>query len=168
TNSLVAYAPPSGGGPGVLPDPATGRGLLPSVVRFDDAGRPEAVGDSARERASEFPASTISSVKRLMGRSPADAEDDLPYLAFEVVEGAGRTARVRLPGGQIVSPQEVSAVILRALRARAEHALGAPVTRAVVTVPAYFDDAQRQATRDAGRLAGLDVLRIVNEPTAAA
>jgi len=168
TNSLVAYAPAEGGGPRILLDPAGGRGLVPSVVRYADDGAPESVGDDAREHAVEFPTRTVSSVKRLMGRSLADAQRDLSYLSYEVVEGAGRTARVRLPGGKAVSPQEVSAVILRALRERATRALGQEVTRAVVTVPAYFDDAQRQATRDAGRLAGLEVVRIVNEPTAAA
>lgn len=169
TFSLVAVC--EGGEPRVLEDDA-GRSLIPSVVRYERAaaGEPDqaVVGWEARERAIEFPATTIGSVKRLMGRSLADAAPDLPYLPYEVVEGPQSTARVRLPWGRVVSPQEVSADILRALRALAERRLGRPVGRAVVTVPAYFDDAQRQATRDAGRLAGLDVVRIVNEPTAAA
>lgn len=169
TNSLVAWADPSRGlSPRVLAD-GRGRNLLPSVVRYGVNGAVEAVGDEARERAAEFPGRTVSSIKRLMGRSAADAGADAPYLSYAVVEGAGRTARVRLDGsGKVVSPQEVSAVILSSLRERASAALGVAVQRAVVTVPAYFDDAQRQATRDAGRLAGLDVVRIVNEPTAAA
>lgn len=173
TNSLVAWADPARGlSPKVLTDAQGGGGLLPSVVRFGADGRIEAVGEEARGRASEFPEFTISSVKRLMGRSIADAAADLPYFSFRVVEGPNRTARIALPpgprGGREVSPQEVSAVILRALKERASRWLGVEVRRAVVTVPAYFDDAQRQATRDAGRLAGLDVVRIINEPTAAA
>ncbi|MGD9691014.1 MAG: Hsp70 family protein [Phycisphaerales bacterium] len=182
TYSLVAIAhwPPGASAgdaaPRVIRDEA-GRALLPSVVRFfeDGAQRP-LVGHEAKRDAVRFPRETVASVKRLMGRSRDDAAGDLAYLSYEVIEGAGRTARVRLPWGQVVSPQEVSALVLGALREQAERALGRPTgpaenrasLKAVVTVPAYFDDAQRQATRDAGRLAGLDVVRIVNEPTAAA
>ncbi len=197
TNSLAAIADWSGDGGGVgpriLPD-ELGRNMLPSVVRFDGSGVPVEVGYEAKARAVAHPLSTISSVKRLMGRSIADAAADIPYLSFRVVEGAQNTARVEIPideekagtwagkpmaqgedmGGtpmprtKVISPQEVSAIILRRLREQASRALGVEVRRAVVTVPAYFDDAQRQATRDAGRLAGLEVVRIVNEPTAAA
>ncbi len=168
TNSLVAWADPARGlSPAVLADDL-GRALVPSVVRYAETGAVEAVGVEARERAAEFPERTISSVKRLMGRSAHDAAGDVPYLAYEIVEGPNETARVRLPGGRLLSPQEVSAAILRALRAQASARLGTPVSRAVITVPAYFDDAQRQATRDAARLAGLDAVRIINEPTAAA
>jgi molecular chaperone DnaK (HSP70) len=184
TNSLVAVANwPSGvaGAPRIIPD-AQGRAMLPSVVRFDDRGVPIELGYEAKAHAVAHPLSTISSVKRLMGRSIADAKGDVPYLSFKVVEGAQNTARIELPlGGEdqntggtpvprtkVVSPQEVSAIILRRLKEQASAALGVEVRRAVVTVPAYFDDAQRQATRDAGRLAGLEVVRIVNEPTAAA
>ncbi|MFM9957947.1 MAG: Hsp70 family protein [Phycisphaerales bacterium] len=194
TNSLVAvFDAPTGGAAAarVIAD-GQGRALLPSVVRFDDRGRVEAMGFEARERAAEFPRHTIASVKRLMGRSRGDAErsGDLGYLPYEVVDGPNNTARIALtPSASIrtpsassgprhdtsitVSPQEVSAAILRELKHRAERALGAAAPeckpwRAVITVPAYFDDAQRQATRDAGRLAGLDVVRIVTEPTAAA
>ena len=163
TNSLVAICDAKG--PRVLPD-AAGRMLLPSVVRYDSAGT-VIVGHDARQQAADFPTTTISSVKRLMGRSLADSAADIPYLSYKVVAGEHNTARVELPGRQI-TPQEVSAAILRALKQQAEPALGVPVEKAVVTVPAYFDDAQRQATRDAGRLAGLEVVRIVNEPTAAA
>ncbi|GAB4544297.1 MAG: Fe-S protein assembly chaperone HscA [Phycisphaerales bacterium] len=165
TNSLVAVYRP-GSGPEVLTDEA-GRATLPSVVRFSPAGEVEAVGHEAREHAVEFAQRTVSSVKRLMGRSVHDTSADHEFLPYEVVEGANRTARVKL-GEVEITPQEVSAHVLMALRARAEAALGETCARAVVTVPAYFDDAQRQATRDAGRLAGLDVARIVNEPTAAA
>ncbi len=165
TYSLVAYAPP-GQAPAIVTGP-DGRGLLPSVVRFDEHG-PPLVGWPARHTAARHPRTTIASVKRLMGRGLADAEADRPFLPYEVVEGEGRTARVRLPWGRVVSPQEVSSLVLAELRAIASSALGVPVRRAVITVPAYFDDAQRQATRDAARLAGLDAVRIVNEPTAAA
>ena len=181
TNSLVAVAGwPAASGPRVLAD-EMGRNMLPSVVRFGADGKVAEVGYEAKQRAVEFPLSTISSVKRLMGRSIRDAAADIPYLSFRVVEGAQNTARVEVAiGGEdarasgpakrskVVSPQEVSAIILRRLKEQASLALGVEVRRAVVTVPAYFDDAQRQATRDAGRLAGLEVVRIVNEPTAAA
>lgn len=176
TNSLVAVV--RAGAPVVLGEPGSDGSarslLLPSVVRYEaGTGRVEAVGWEARERAPEFPERTVSSVKRLMGRSARDARADAPYLSYAIVEGPNNTARVALPGGEgaparLVSAPEVSGVILRALKDRASRALGVEVRRAVVTVPAYFDDAQRQATRDAGRFAGLEVVRIVNEPTAAA
>ena len=146
--------------------------------------RVEALGEEARDQALRYPGVTLHSTKRLLGRSAADLADDLPHLAYRVVEGPHATARIQLPpaGGDAdtdlgddpdgtsvrVTPQEVAALLLRELKAWADAALGTPVTRAVITVPAYFDDAQRQATRDAGRLAGLEVLRLVNEPTAAA
>jgi molecular chaperone DnaK (HSP70) len=179
TNSLVAVCDERG--PRVLPD-ASGRRLLPSVVRFEPPG-PAAtgsgrrytaiVGHEARAHAAEFPRTTVASVKRLMGRSRADAVADLKYLSYHVVEGPHHTARIDLPlpdasTRHLISPQEVSALILAELKRQAEHSLDRPVSQAVITVPAYFDDAQRQATRDAGRLAGLDVVRILNEPTAAA
>ena len=164
TNSLVAICDDRG--PRILDDGAGP--MLPSVVRYaPDGSSVEAVGVAARSGAVLHPERTIASVKRLMGRSLRDCEPDRRFLSYEVVAGENDTARVKI-GPRVISPQEVSAVILRTLRERAERALGTPVRRAVVTVPAYFDDAQRQATRDAGRLAGLDVLRIVNEPTAAA
>jgi molecular chaperone DnaK (HSP70) len=161
TNSLVAWFDASG--PRVLED-AQGRSMLPSVVRFGE-GDP-VVGHDAKLGSSPG-STTIASVKRLMGRSKADAAADLPFLGYTVVDGPNNTARVQTSAGT-VTPQEVSAIILRTLKATTERALGFPIGKAVVTVPAYFDDAQRQATRDAGRLAGLDVVRIVNEPTAAA
>ncbi len=171
TNSLVAICDQRG--PRIIPD-ASGRALLPSVVRMEIAEggiRTTAVGHEARAHAATYPQNTFSSVKRLMGRSISDAAADVPYLPFRIAEGPQDTARVVVPspgGERTVSPQEISAAILRVLKDRASAALGAEVTRAVITVPAYFDDAQRQATRDAGRLAGLEVVRIVNEPTAAA
>ncbi len=162
TNSLVAICDEKG--PRIISDDQ-GRALLPSVVRYDST---PSVGHDARIHAAEFPKTTIASVKRLMGRSRADAAADPPYLSYDVIEGDHNTARIQLPDGRILSPQEVSAVILKTLREQASRALGEPITQAVITVPAYFDDAQRQATRDAGRIAGLDVIRIVPEPTAAA
>ncbi|MCC6660461.1 MAG: Hsp70 family protein [Phycisphaerales bacterium] len=161
TNSLVAVC--DEGGPRVIPDDR-GRPLLPSVVRYSAGG--VTAGYAAREGTGE--GATVSSVKRLMGRSPADVRADLAFLPYGIVEGPNQTARIKLSPSQTVSPQEVSAVILRSLRDRASAALGAEVRKAVITVPAYFDDAQRQATRDAARLAGLDAVRIVAEPTAAA
>ncbi|GAB4193990.1 MAG: molecular chaperone DnaK [Phycisphaeraceae bacterium] len=165
TNSLVAYCDERG--PRILEGP-DGQRVLPSVVRYrEEDGQVEAVGREARLHAVEYPQTTIFSVKRLMGRSVQDVADELSYLPYPVVEGEHNTARVRV-GDRLISPQEVSAVILAELRGWAEKALGCPVNKAVVTVPAYFDDAQRQATRDAGRIAGLDIVRIANEPTAAA
>jgi molecular chaperone DnaK (HSP70) len=167
TNSLVAFCDESG--PRMLTGGDCGdEPLLPSVVRIDAAtGRPAAIGREARLHAVEYPRETIFSVKRLMGRGLDDVKAELDYLPYEVVPGEHNTARVRV-GDRVLSPQEISAFILHALRQRAQAALGCPVRKAVVTVPAYFDDAQRQATRDAGRIAGLEVVRIVNEPTAAA
>ena len=166
TNSLVAIADASG--PRVLGD--EGAQVMPSVVRVERDGS-FVVGQDAADRIVELPDRTINSVKRLMGRSLRDAQSDVVYLGYRVVEGEHDTARVSIDtddGARVYSPQEISAVILRELKQRAESALGHGVDKAVVTVPAYFDDAQRQATRDAGRLAGLEVVRIVNEPTAAA
>lgn len=168
TNSLVAWS--DGTGARVLVPPGR-RALVPSVVRYDDLGEVVAVGDAARAGEPD-PKRVIWSVKRLMGRSRSDAAADAAFLPYDIVDGPNQTARVSIPvvdgGTAVVTPQEVSAAILRELRDRAQSVLGVPVRRAVITVPAYFDDAQRQATRDAGRLAGLDVVRIVPEPTAAA
>ncbi|MEL6329198.1 MAG: Hsp70 family protein [Planctomycetota bacterium] len=177
TNSLAAFADERG--PRVLSpaDDSADLQIIPSVVRYEPSenqrGVAPVVGPDALERAPEFPLTTITSIKRLMGRSIDDARPDLAFLGYRVVEGENDTARVAVPipnpeSPKVLSPQEISADILRAVKLQAETALGTPVSKAVVTVPAYFDDAQRQATRDAGRLAGLDVVRIVNEPTAAA
>ncbi|MEO0476483.1 MAG: Hsp70 family protein [Planctomycetota bacterium] len=169
TNSLVAYCDEKG--PRVLND-SEGRAILPSVVRLSMAdGSAEAIGHEARGTAIEYPERTVHSVKRLMGRGIKDAKESLAALPYRVVEGEHNTARVSIPGevgDHVISPQAISAMILIELKQRAEAALGCEVRKAVVTVPAYFDDAQRQATRDAGRLAGLEVVRMVNEPTAAA
>jgi Fe-S protein assembly chaperone HscA len=162
TNSLVAYVDDRTGLPVVIPD-QDGRRLLPSVVAFTPAGI--LVGEGARRQLARRPADTVYSVKRLMGRGWEDVKDELRYLPFRVLPAEGV---VKLAvGGREVTPPEVSAVVLRALKERAEAHFGEPVERAVVTVPAYFNDSQRQATKDAGRVAGLDVVRIVNEPTAA-
>jgi Fe-S protein assembly chaperone HscA len=163
TNSLVAYVDEATGLPRVIPD-EEGRPLLPSVVSFTSGGA--LVGHAARRALVRRPESTIYSVKRFMGRSFEDVRDELRYFPFAVVPGDGIVRLVA--GGRQVTPPEVSAVVLKALRDRAEVHFGEPVDKAVVTVPAYFNDSQRQATRDAGRIAGLDVVRIVNEPTAAA
>ena len=163
TNSLVAYVDERTGLPVVIPD-RDGRRLLPSIVGFTPDG--VLVGEAARRQLARRPADTVYSVKRLMGRGWEDVKDELRYFPFRVLPGEGV---VRLAvGGREVTPPEVSAIVLRTLKERAETHFGEPVEKAVVTVPAYFNDSQRQATKDAGRLAGLEVLRLVNEPTAAA
>ena len=162
TNSLGAYFAP--GGPKLIRD-QTGNALVPSVIAFAD-GR-VSVGSEAKRQAVLNPLATVYSVKRLMGRGLADVKQELRFLPYHIVEGNRETVRVEIDG-RLLTPQELSAIILNEVRHRAEQALGRSITQAVITVPAYFDDAQRQATRDAGRLAGLDVKRIVNEPTAAA
>ena len=162
TNSLVAYVDETSGLPRVIPD-AEGRTLLPSIVGFTPDGL--IVGDAARRQLARRPADTVYSVKRLMGRDYEDVKGELAYLPFEILPAEG-TVKLRV-GGREVTPPEVSAAVLKALKDRAERHFGEPIEKAVITVPAYFNDAQRQATRDAGRIAGLDVVRIVNEPTAA-
>jgi molecular chaperone DnaK len=160
TNSLVAYV--EAGIPRVIPD-AEGRALLPSVVAWTANG--VVVGEAARRQLARNPARTVYSVKRLMGRGYEDVKDELPRLPFAIAPHA-EVVSIRI-GDREVTPPEVSAHVLRALKQRAEAHFGEPVEQAVITVPAYFNDAQRQATKDAGRIAGLEVLRIVNEPTAA-
>ena len=161
TNSLVAYVD-GAGVPRVIPD-AEGRRLLPSIVAYTPAG--VVVGEAARRQLARNPARTVYSVKRFMGRGWEDVREEARHVPFEIVPSA-EVVRIRA-GDREVTPPEVSAQILRALKLQAEAHLGEPVERAVITVPAYFNDAQRQATKDAGRIAGLEVLRIVNEPTAA-
>jgi len=163
TFSLGAYMTPAG--PVVVRD-ASGNGMVPSVIAFAPDGR-VTVGSEARAHAVENPTSTVYSVKRLMGKGINDIREDLKFLPYPIVAGPHDTVCVNVRGA-MMTPQELSAIILREVKARAEAALGREITQAVITVPAYFDDAQRQATRDAGRIAGLDVRRIVNEPTAAA
>jgi Fe-S protein assembly chaperone HscA len=162
TNSLVAYVDDRTGLPVVIPD-REGRRLLPSVAAFTPDGI--LVGEAARRQLARRPADTVYSVKRLMGRGWEDVKDELRYLPFRVLPAEG-TVKLAV-GAREITPPEVSAIILRALKERAEAHFGESVDRAVVTVPAYFNDSQRQATKDAGRIAGLDVVRIVNEPTAA-
>ncbi|HWM80095.1 MAG TPA: Hsp70 family protein, partial [Methylomirabilota bacterium] len=161
TNSLVAYVD-AGGVPRVIPD-AEGRKLLPSIVAYTPNGI--VVGEAARRQLARNPARTVYSVKRFMGRGWEDVREEARHVPFEIVPSA-EVVTIRA-GDREVTPPEVSAQILRALKLQAEAHLGEVVERAVITVPAYFNDAQRQATKDAGRIAGLDVLRIVNEPTAA-
>ena len=163
TNSLVAYVDGATGLPRVIPD-EDGRGLLPSIVSFTPDG--VLVGEPARRQLVRRPRSTVYSVKRFMGRGYEDVKDELAHFPFTVVP-TENVVSIRI-GDRTVTPPEVSAVVLKALKQRAERHFGEPVEKAVVTVPAYFNDSQRQATRDAGRIAGLDVVRIVNEPTAAA
>lgn len=161
TNSLVAHVADAAPAVIALPD---GRNILPSVVRYAADGS-AVVGVPADEQLDG--AATLSSVKRLVGRGLGDVAAVRALLPYEV-EGDERAVKIPVPGRAAVTPVEVSAEILRALKARAEEVLGGPIEGAVITVPAYFDDAQRQATRDAGRLAGLEVLRLLAEPTAAA
>jgi molecular chaperone HscA len=163
TNSLVASV--RGGLADTLPD-VDGRHLLPSVVRYLKSGAP-LVGQSALAAAIEDPLNTIASVKRLMGRGVEDVRRLGAHLPYDFVPAASAMPLLRTVAGN-VSPVEVSAEILRVLRTRAEQSLGGELRGVVITVPAYFDEAQRQATKDAGRLAGLNVLRLLNEPTAAA
>ena len=165
TNSVVAIA--REGVPAALHD-ESGKALVPSVVAYPEAGG-ILVGEEARLVMAREPRNAVASIKRLMGRGAADLHAVAGVLPYEIEPGSGETDMVKLQiGGKARSPVEISAEILKALRARAEAALDKPVERAVITVPAYFDDAARTATRDAARVAGLEVLRLVNEPTAAA
>jgi len=165
TNSLVAYFDPQTKKPACITGPYGGT-LCPSVVSLDPDGN-IIVGEPARRRLLTQPERTIYSVKRLMGRGVQDVEDELALFPFRLDPSGSNVIRVRL-GERIFTPAEVSAFILRELKNWAEAHFGETVDRAVITVPAYFNDAQRQATKDAGKIAGLEVLRLVNEPTAAA
>jgi molecular chaperone DnaK len=164
TNSLVAFM--QGGNPVVIPGD-DGSHLVPSVVALDSNAQP-IVGNAARNSLIETPERAIYSVKRLMGRGVEDIQQELKLFPFRLAEDllAGEVLRIKL-GERTFTPPEISAFILRQLKRNAERFFGAPVAKAVITVPAYFNDAQRQATKDAGRIAGLEVLRLVNEPTAA-
>src|ERR1700756_215210 len=171
TNSLVAYM--EGDKPVVIPG-VDGSNLVPSVVALDPipegGGRPTVtVGNSARRALIETPERVIYSVKRLMGRGLSEVQQELKLFTFRLADDVeeGEVPRVQL-GEMRFTPSETSPSILRHLKRNAERFFGEPVTQAVITVPAYFNDAQRQATKDAGRMAGLEVLRLVNEPTAAA
>ncbi len=165
TNSLVAYIDSQTGQPKCIPGPY-GSTLCPSVVSLDADGS-IIVGEAARNRLLTQPERTIYSVKRLMGRGPADVQNELKLFPFRIDPASKNVIRVML-GEKVFTPPEISAFILRELKSWAEAFFGEPVDRAVITVPAYFNDAQRQATKDAGKIAGLEVLRLVNEPTAAA
>jgi Fe-S protein assembly chaperone HscA len=158
TNSLVAVMEPTG--PRIL------SGIVPSVVSVTPGGEVLA-GVDAREMLITYPERSVYSVKRLMGRSAEDIQEELKLFPFRLADSSGAVLKLQL-GEKVMTPPEVSAYILRKLRLDAEKELRTPITQAVITVPAYFNDAQRQATKDAGRIAGLDVLRLVNEPTAAA
>ncbi|MFN0165682.1 MAG: Fe-S protein assembly chaperone HscA [Bryobacteraceae bacterium] len=163
TNSLVAYMDLTH--PRIIPGGDGGR-LVPSVVSAAASGE-ILVGAAARDALITDPERTVYSVKRLMGRGVGDVQDELKLFPFRIAPGSDSVIQLQL-GEKVYTPPEISAFVLRQLKWNAETALGEPITKAVITVPAYFNDAQRQATKDAGRIAGLDVLRLVNEPTAAA
>ncbi|HEU4859441.1 MAG TPA: Hsp70 family protein, partial [Chitinophagaceae bacterium] len=165
TNSLVAIIHPENRQPVVLKE-HDGNALVPSIIHFDKMGS-ITVGDEARKYLITEPQNTIFSVKRLMGKSYNDLKERSSFFTYKVIDDNTESLVKILVGEKFYSPVELSSYILVELKKRAEHILKTPVTKAVITVPAYFNDAQRQATRDAGKLAGLDVLRIVNEPTAA-
>ncbi|RYZ25665.1 MAG: heat-shock protein Hsp70, partial [Sphingobacteriales bacterium] len=166
TNSLVAYIHPETKNTMAINDMGLGT-IVPSVVHFPEAGEP-IIGTEAKQYLTTDPARTIYSVKRLLGKSYNDIASHTGYFGYTIIDDNSEgMVKIRVQD-KFYSPIELSAQILSELRKRAEHALKTPVNRAVITVPAYFNDSQRQATRDAGKLAGLEVLRIVNEPTAAA
>src|SRR6195256_4721860 len=163
TNSVVAVM--EGGEPVVITNPEGGR-LTPSVVAFTKTGE-RLVGQVAKRQAVTNPENTVFSIKRFMGRKFDEVNEEMKMVPYQVVRATNGDARV-MANGKEYSPPEISAMILQKLKQAAEEYLGQPVGKAVITVPAYFNDAQRQATKDAGQIAGLEVLRIVNEPTAAA
>jgi molecular chaperone DnaK len=163
TNSVVAVM--EGGEPVVITNPEGGR-LTPSVVAFTKTGE-RLVGQVAKRQAVTNPENTIFSIKRFMGRKYDEVSEEMKMVPYQVVRASNGDARV-MANGKEYSPPEISAMVLQKLRQAAEEYLGQPVPKAVITVPAYFNDAQRQATKDAGQIAGLEVMRIVNEPTAAA
>ena len=163
TNSVVAVM--EGGEPVVITNPEGGR-LTPSVVAFTKTGE-RLVGQVAKRQAVTNPENTVFSIKRFMGRKYTEVNEEMKMVPYQVVRASSGDARVNANGKEY-SPPEVSAMILQKLKQAAEEYLGQPVAKAVITVPAYFNDAQRQATKDAGQIAGLEVMRIVNEPTAAA
>jgi molecular chaperone DnaK len=163
TNSVVAVM--EGGEPVVITNPEGGR-LTPSVVAFTKTGE-RLVGQVAKRQAVTNPENTVFSIKRFMGRKFDEVNEEMKMVPYQVVRASNGDARINAQGKEY-SPPEISAMILQKLKQAAEEYLGQPVSKAVITVPAYFNDAQRQATKDAGQIAGLEVMRIVNEPTAAA
>jgi molecular chaperone DnaK len=165
TNSVVSVM--EGGDPTVITTAEGGR-LCPSVVAFNKGGE-RLVGQTAKRQAVVNSENTVYSIKRFMGRRFDEVETERKMVSFDVIEGPGGDVRVKLPvTGKEYTPQEISAMVLAKLKTDAESYLGETVRKAVITVPAYFNDSQRQATKDAGRIAGLEVMRIINEPTAAA
>ena len=165
TNSVVAVM--EGGDPVVIPN-AEGNRTTPSVVAFTKNGE-RLVGQTAKRQATINPDNTFYSIKRFIGRNFDETSVEREMVPFKVVKGPRNDVRVFSPvTGKEYAPQEISAMVLQKLKTDAEAYLGEPVTKAVITVPAYFNDSQRQATKDAGKIAGLEVLRIINEPTAAA
>lgn len=165
TNSLVAIIHPDSKKATALQEHDSSS-LVPSIIYFDTLGN-ATVGDTAKEFLISEPQNTIFSAKRLMGKSYRDIKEHASFFTYKVIDDDTESLVKVQVGNKFYSPIELSSFILKELKHRAEHILKTPVTKAVITVPAYFNDAQRQATRDAGKLAGLDVLRIVNEPTAA-
>ncbi len=165
TNSLVAIIHPESKKPVALKEHNTSS-LVPSIVHFNEDGG-VTVGEEAKQFLLTEPQNTIFSAKRLMGKSFNDLKENASFFTYKVIDDNTESLVKVQVGNKFYSPIDLSSYILKELKARAEHILKTPVTKAVITVPAYFNDAQRQATRDAGKLAGLDVLRIVNEPTAA-
>ena len=164
TNSCVAVL--EGGDPTVITN-SEGERTTPSVIAFDKKSGERLVGQLARRQAVTNPDGTIYSIKRFMGMRQNDVSEESRRVGYDVINGPGGDVRVRV-GEKDYSPPEISAMLLQKLKRDAEEYLGDEVTEAVITVPAYFEDAQRQATKDAGRIAGLNVKRIINEPTAAA
>src|SRR5436309_570157 len=163
TNSVVAVM--AGGEPKVITNPEGSR-LTPSVVAFGKNNE-RFVGQVAKRQAITNPENTVFSIKRFMGRKLGEVQEETKLVPYKVVAGPNGDAHVKI-GDKLYSPPEISAMILQKMRQAAEEYLGEKVEKAVITVPAYFNDSQRQATKDAGKIAGLDVVRIVNEPTAAA
>jgi molecular chaperone DnaK len=165
TNSCVAVM--EGNEPVVIPN-SEGRRTTPSIVAFLDSGKGERkVGDPAKRQAITNPINTVTSIKRFMGKKFADVAEEKKIVSYQAESGNNDTVRVRI-GDRLYTPQEISAIILQKMKSTAEDYLGTTITEAVITVPAYFNDAERQATKEAGQIAGLDVKRIINEPTAAA
>ncbi len=163
--TLSAVAVMEGGDPKIIPS-AEGGNLVPSVVAISKSGE-RLVGELAKRQAIVNPENTVFSIKRLIGRKfqESSVQDDMKRLPYKITEASNGDCRVVL-GGKEYSPQEISAMILQKLKTDAEAYLGEKVTEAVITVPAYFNDSQRQATKTAGEIAGFNVLRIINEPTA--
>lgn len=165
TNSCVAVM--EGSEPVVIAN-SEGRRTTPSIVAFLDDGKGERkVGDPAKRQAITNPKNTVSSIKRFMGKKFDDVSEEMKMVSYKVERGNNDTVRIRI-GDRLYTPQEISAMILQKMKSTAEDYLGTTITEAVITVPAYFNDAERQATKEAGQIAGLDVKRIINEPTAAA